>query len=73
MAFVTPSGTYSPASMYRLASMPSGVPSDDVGAEDVPGGDVRDAEHARDDRGLGALAGPGRSHENQAHYRRNPS
>src|SRR3954469_22413578 len=45
----------------------------DVGAEDVAGRDGRNAEPARDDLGLGPLAGPRRAQQHHAHYFRNPS
>ena len=44
-----------------------------VGAEDVAGGDGRDAEVLGDLLGLGALARAGRAEDEEAHQRRNPS
>src|SRR5699024_5680587 len=45
----------------------------DVGAEQISGGDVRDAELLREDGCLGALAGTGGTKENESHYFRSPS
>ena len=44
-----------------------------VGAEDVAGGDRRDAEPPGDDLRLGALARSGGAQQDDAHYFRNPS
>src|SRR5690606_10138861 len=44
----------------------------DVGTEEVPGGDVRDAQLFRQEDGLGAFAGTGRTEQYNSHLR-NPS
>ena len=48
-----------------LGLEPSGGALGDVGAEDVAGRDRGDAEVLGDELRLGALAGPGRAHEDQ--------
>ena len=64
---VTSSGTSWPASMYRLASTPSGVPGGHVGPEDVAGRDLRHGEVRGDELRLGALPGAGWAHQDQPH------
>ncbi len=73
MLMVTSSGTSWPASMYRLASTPSGVPCGDVGAENVSGRDLRHGQVCGDELGLSPLTRPGGTYQHEAHYRRNPS
>ena len=65
-------GTRSPASRYFFASSPRRGLLADIRAEEVPGGDVRNAQLLGQQDGLGALAGTGRTEQNKSHLR-NPS
>ena len=73
---VTSSGTSWPASMYRLASTPSGVPWATLARKMSPVEIFGTDEVRGDELGLCALARPGRDQtrvRSSSSYRRNPS
>ena len=71
---VTSSGTSWPASMYRLASTPSGVPWETLARKMSPVEIFGTDEVGGDELGLGALARARRATRTEsASYRRNPS
>ena len=61
------SSTSVPASIASFALRPSAVPACDGCAQQVAGGDLRNAEPLDETLGLGALARAGRAQQNDAH------
>ena len=72
MLMVTSSGTSSPASMYRLASTPSGVPWATLARKMSPVEIFGHGEVRGDELRLGALARARRANQNQSHLPQEP-